>query len=402
MIDINNHPIWKGSPLWERINPFKKRVHLLRFFLARQYAKLYPRSIFVGITGSVGKTITTEACKLVLAQKFPTISTQTNLDPVLNIPTTILKIRPKIKKVILEMGIEYPGEMEFYLSLVKPAIGIVTGISYAHSEFLGSLQDISGEKGKLVEQLPEDGFAILNWDNPIVRKMADKTSAQVIFYGLNSEKCHIWAGNIKVINYQTNFELNYGVERVEIRSNLLGFHQIYALLAAAALGISQNFSLTTIKKGFEKVEPIEHRMNILPGFNGSFILDDTYNAAFNAVEEALETLNFIPARRRIVVLGEMRELGEQTQKLHQLIAQKIYKDKIDLVLLGRGDTKYIFDELIRLGFLSERILNNLQNPQIMSYLLKILSKGDIVLIKGARAVRLDEVVERLVIKKTSK
>src|SRR3989344_7668738 len=133
MIDINKHPIWKGSNLWGTINPIKKRGHLIRIFLARQYAKLFPRSMFVGITGSVGKTTTTIAAKLVLDEKFNTIATSTNLDSILNIPITILKIRPRVKKVVLEMGIEYPGEMEFYLSLVKPATSIITRISLQHS-----------------------------------------------------------------------------------------------------------------------------------------------------------------------------------------------------------------------------------------------------------------------------
>lgn len=395
MIDISAHPIWKGNPYWGSINPFKKRVHLLRFFIARQYAKLFPRDMFIGVTGSVGKTITTAACRQVLLQKFNTISTLTSLDTILNIPITILKIRPKVKKVILEMGVEYPGEMEFYLSLVKPAIGILTKISLQHSEFLGSLDDIAKEKSKLITQLPEDGFAILNYDDSLVRKLADETKAQVIFYGMDPKKCNVWAGNIKTINFQTQFELNYGVERVEIRSNLLGVHQIYGLLAGAALGISQELTLTTIKKGLEKVEAQDHRMQVINGFNNSVILDDTHNGAFIAIEEAIDTLNYLPARRRILVLGEMRELGQDSERLHRLLGQKIYKDKLDLVLLGTGDTKYVYDELTKLGFIQERIQYNLQNPQLVSKLLKILAKGDVVLVKGARLTRLDEVVVRI-------
>lgn len=395
-MDISKHPIWQGNTYWGSINPIKKRAHLVRFFLARQYAKLFPREMFIGVTGSVGKTITTSACKQVLQEKFNTISTLTNLDTILNIPITILKIRPKVKRVVLEMGVEYPGEMDFYLSLVKPAIAILTKISLQHSEFLGGLEDIAREKGKLITQLPEKGFAILNYDDPIVRKIADQTKAEVVFYGTDPKKCHVFAGKIRIVSFQTLFELNYGVERVEVKSNLLGTHQVYALTAAAALGVTQGLSLTTIKKGLEKVVPAEHRMQILNGFNNSIIIDDTHNGAFNAIEEAIETLNYLPARRRILVLGEMRELGEYCEKLHRLIAQKIYKEKIDLVLLGGGSTKYINDELIKLGFIPDRVMHNLQNPQIVSKLLKILAKGDIVLVKGARLTRLDEVVARIV------
>ncbi len=395
MIDINNHPIWEESPLWGKVHPIKKRAHLARFFLARQYAKLFPRSMFIGITGSVGKTLTTKACKEVLLEKFNTISTSDNLDPIFNIPITLLKIAPKVKKVILEMGVEYKGEMEYYLSFVKPSVGILTSVSFSHSEFLGSPQEIFEEKVKLIEQLPENGFAILNWDDELARKAADQTQAQVIFYGLDAQKCDVWAGNIKIKDFKTTFELNYGVERVEIKSNILGIHQIYPLLSAASLGIAYSISLTTIKKALEKLIPPAQRMNVLAGFNSSVIIDDSYNGAFKSVEQALETLNYVPARRRILVLGEMRELGEFTNKLHTLIAQKIFKDKIDIVLLGRGKTKIVYDELIRLGYLPEKIHPDLQNPQIVSKLFKILGKGDVVLVKGARAVRLEEVVKKV-------
>jgi UDP-N-acetylmuramoyl-tripeptide--D-alanyl-D-alanine ligase len=396
MIDIRKHPIWDGSPLWGSISPIKKQGHLLRFFVAKQYAKLFARSMFVGITGSVGKTITTAACRAVLEDKYNTLTTATSLDPVLNIPITLLKARPgKTQKVILEMGIEYKGEMEFYLHMVKPGTGILTKISFAHSEFLGSPEDILKEKGKLIEQLPKDGYAILNYDDPLVRTMSQKTAAQVLFYGTDSKNCDVWVDNIKIENFGTKFELNYGVERVEISSQLLGIHQIYALMAAAALGISCDIPLTQIKKSLEKVEAQPHRMQLVSGFNGSVVIDDTHNAAFTAMEEAIDTLVRIPARRRIAVLGEMRELGEYSENLHRKIAQKIYKEKVDLVYLGQGETQFVYDELIKLGFPQGKLQANLQNAQIASKLLKELAKGDVVLVKGARSVLLGEVVKRI-------
>ena len=393
---LSSHPIWKS------INPVKKRGHLARFFLAKQYTKLIPRSKLIGITGSVGKTTTAMACKAVLSQKMEVVSTTdtipnvSNLDPIFNLPMTILRIKSKTKKAILEMGIEHPGEMDLYLSLVKPATAIITRISYAHSEFLGGVEKIVEEKGKLVEQLPENGYVILNWDDPYSKKMSEKSSAQVIYYGLDSHNCHVWAGKAKIENFQTVFELNYGVERVEIRSQLLGFHQIYPQLAAAALGVSLDIPLTVIKKGLENLEVPSHRMEAFPGINNSVVIDDTYNSSPSAVEEAIETLNQVPARRRILVLGEMRELGEFSEKLHREVARKIYKDKIDLVLIGGGDAQFIADELLHLGFIPERLHSGLRNQEIVSTLLKIVARGDVILVKGSRLTRLDEVVKRIV------
>ena len=400
-MDIFTHPIWNQIAPTSRLTipTFKKPFHLARFFAALSFAKLFPREVFIGVTGTVGKTTTVVASKLVLNQTYKTISTAPNLDPILNIPITILKLKPGIKKVILEMGVEYPTEMDIYLKLVQPAVGIVTSIAYQHSQFLGDLTSIAKEKGKLIQQLPQKGFAILNYDDLLVRKMADETKAEVIFFGTDSKHCHVWAGNMKIENLRTSFELNYGVERARVDYPLLGFHQIYPALAAAALGICSGLMLSTIKKGLEKMEPQEHRLTPLEGMNGSIILDDSYNGSPISFEAALDTLTKIPARRRVVVLGETKELGEFSEQQHRQIGRLLYKQRVDLVLLGTGDANFIADELSTLGFPSDRMEINCQNPQITRKLIKVLGKGDVCLIKGSRSLRLDEVVERVVRKK---
>jgi UDP-N-acetylmuramoyl-tripeptide--D-alanyl-D-alanine ligase len=393
-MDIYKHPIWKT------IKIYKKPFHFARFYMARRIASMYPRSTFIGITGSVGKTSTSECCLAVLSEKFETISsTQAkiiNLDPIFNIPITILKLRPKIKKVILEMGIEYPEEMDFYFSLVRPGTGIITRIAYAHSQYLGTEAQIIKEKGKLIEQLPKDGFAILNWDDSNVRGLSDKTEGQVIFYGTDPKNCHVYATRIRLEDYQTKFELNYGVERIEVSLKLLGRHMVYPALAAAALGISNGMTLTAIKRGLSKVTAAEHRLQMHNGNGGFLVLDDTYNNASPVgLEAAIDVLSELPAKRRIAVLGEMRELGEYSQKLHKQVAQKIFKEDVDLVFLGGGETKHIYDELLALGFPKEHLEVGLQNNELVAKVLTIASKGDMVLVKGSRSTRLDEVVKRI-------
>lgn len=388
-MDIKKHPVWNN------VNPIKKPAHLARIFLAQNLAKICPRQAIIGITGSVGKTTTALACQAVLSEKFSTISTTQNLDPIFNIPITLLKLRPGIKKIILEMGVEYPGEMDFYLSLARPATAIVTRISFSHTQFLDGVEGVYKEKSKLVKQLPKEGFAILNWDDIYTRRLAKETEAEVVFYGLDPKQCSVWASNIRLGNNKTRFELNYGVERVEVSFNLLGRHMVNAALAAAALGITCKMTLTSIKKGLEKVLSAPHRLHLLEGLRGFYVLEDTYNSSPVALEEALNVLNELPARRRIAALGEMRELGVYSEQLHRVVAQKIYKDKIDYVLLGSGETKFIADELLKLGFLPERLENNLSNTQLVSTILKLSGSGDVVLVKGSRALRMDEVVGRI-------
>lgn len=395
-MDITTHPIWDQiTPYKTRIPIYKKPIHLLRMYLARQYAKLYPKDLFVGVTGSVGKTTCVQAAAAVLSQKYKILTTKPNLDPVLNIPATLLKINPSVKKVILEMGIEYKGEMDFYLSLIKPKTVIFTRVAYAHSEFLGGLNEILQEKGKLIDQLDEEGVAILNFDDANCKKLATKCKGSVVYFGTDPNNCTVWAGNIRIENFQTIFELNLGVERVRVSYKLLGTHQVYPALAASALGVICNIPLTKIKLALEGIEPQEHRMQVLQGPNGSIILDDTYNSSPAAVEAAIDTLLEIPARRRVIVLGEMRELGKYSESLHRQIGQRIYKEKLDFVFLGTGEAQIIADELKSLGFWEERLEANLSPGQLVSKLLKTLGKGDVCLIKGSRAVRLDEVVKRI-------
>lgn len=395
-VDIKTHPIWtQVTPYNTKIAPYKKPLHLLRIYAAKLYAKLYPAETFIGVTGSVGKTSTIQALQAVLTQKFKTITTQPNLDPILNIPKTILKLKPGIKKAVLEMGIEYPGEMDFYLHLVKPKMVIVTKIYYAHSEFLGNLDSIIEEKGKLIEQLDEEGIAILNYDDINSKRLVQICRGKVYFFGLDQRNCFLWASNLKIENFKTIFELNFGVERVQVTYQLLGEHQVYSALAAATAGVVLGIPLTRIKLALEAIAPSPHRFQPLPGPFGSVIIDDTYNSSPAASDAAIDTLTKIPAKRKIVVLGEMKELGSFSEKLHRQIAQKIYKEKIDYCLLGKGEANFIADELRSLGFWEERVESNLSNSQIVSRLLKILGKGDILLIKGSRAVRLDEVVKRI-------
>lgn len=395
-MNIQAHPIWKQTtPYKSNIPAFKKPFHLLRIYLARQYAKLYPKEKFIGVTGSVGKTTCVQASLAVLSQKYKTLTTKPNLDPILNIPETLLRINPTVDKVILEMGIEYKGEMDFYLSLIRPKTAIVTKIAYAHSEYLGSLEEILLEKGKLIAQLPQDGIAILNWDDVNCRKLSKECGGQVLYFGTDEHYCAVWVSNIKIENLKTTFELNYGVERIKVNYQLLGRHQVYPALAAALLGITCDVPLTKIKLALESVKPSEHRLQAVNGPNDSLILDDTYNSSPAALEEALDVILQIPARRRVVVLGEMRELGKYSEDLHRQIGRIIYKEKIDLVFLGSGDALFIADELETLGFLEDRVEVNLQNSQMVGKLLKTLGKGDVCLIKGSRAVRLDEVVKRI-------
>lgn len=372
---------------------FKKPANLVKYYLSKQYAKLYSKDKFVAVCGTLGKTTTVRFSQAVLSQKFKTLSTEANKDHLLEVTSALLRINPSYKKIILEFG-GLSGEMDFYNSLIQPKVVIVTRmVSPSHDSEVSD--DIVNAVNKLLSRLPTDGIAILDWDDASTKKLSKEINASIIYYGADAQNCSVWAGNAKIENFKTTFELNLGVERVKVELPLLGLHQIYPALAAAALGVAHDIPLTKIKIALESTQGQEHKMQLLFGPNGSFLLDDTYSSSPFELEAAIDTLLQIPARRRILILGEINNSIKYSAEDFRKIAEKIYKEKLDFVYLGTGLITSVFDELKSLGFWEERIEANLQNSQLVGKLLNSLGKGDVCLIKASRTVRLDEVVKRI-------
>ncbi len=361
--------------------------------MARQVSRFLPQTSFIGVLGDVGKTTTVLACQKVLSEKFETlVGTSSDLT------TTLLKIRPKTKKVVVELNPETVEMAEHFLKLIRPQILIVVNLDYFDQSDPLTQQNIVEPKLKIINSLNNSAGLILNWEDPLIQQFGNNSKAQVFYFGKTASKCHIWADKIRFDNYQTVFELNYGVERVEIKTPLLGFHQVSCLLAAATLGSYLDIPLTSIKKGLEKMTVLNHHMEALQGFNGSVVIDDTYNVSVSAFEAALETLSGLAAKRRILVMTEMKGVKGLSEKYYRHIAQKIYNNKLDMVITGPGEASIIAEELTNLGFGKERILDNMSNPQIVNYLLKVVNKGDLILFKGSKVLKIDEVIKRVIIK----
>lgn len=379
---------------WKSLPAIQKPFLLARSILAKNMVRLYSRQTFIGVMGLVGKTSTILACDAVLSSKMDVLVSEEVPNPALNLLSTLNKLKPSTKKVILELDTT-SASLDYYLSLVQPATVIVTRDCFANCQLMGTVEAMVIEQLQMLKYLPQEGLAILNFDDPYIRKIAEGLTAKVVFYGTDKDNCFVWVDKIRLDGQKTHFEINCGVERVEVTISLLGRHFVYSCLAAAVLGKSLGLSLIAIKKGLEKIKTLEHVMQPIDGYNNSLILDDTQNSHPATVEEAINTLNEVPARRRIAILGEMKDLGAVSEQMHRKIAQKLYNDKVDLVYLGGGDTKFIAEELRSLGFLPERIEENLGNSSIVAKVLKTVSRGDVVLVKCAKSARMDEVVKRI-------
>jgi UDP-N-acetylmuramoyl-tripeptide--D-alanyl-D-alanine ligase len=378
-------------------NFFGEKAHAAKFFLARQYFKLISPQKVASVLGNIGKSTTAQAVFEVLSQKYLTFNGMNVASggKRSEFASNVLKIAPKYQKAVLEVSLESEDDTRFYLNILRSNTFIITRLSQSSLESNKSIGQTVSLYSDFLNNLDEKSFFILNGDDLTIKNLSEKYNFEGVFFGTDPKLCSVWAGNIRTKDFKTIFELNHGVERVEISSKLLGYSQIYPLLAAAALGVSLNMQLITIKKALERVKPLDHKMQALQGYNDSVILDDSLSDNLITLEESLKTLNEVSARRRILVLGNLDENEEISEHTFREIAQRIYKDKLDLILLLGKNNEIVSDELTKLGFLTERMVSNLQISQAVSQLLSILSRGDVVLIKGNSNSKMDEVVKRI-------
>ena len=206
----------------------------------QQIARFWRRKLdlrVIGITGSVGKSTTKETVAEVLSQRYRTLKNPGNLNNEIGLPLTILKLGSGYQRAVLEMGFYVPGEIAFLCDIAQPQVGVVTNIGTVHAERAGSQEAIAQGKSELIQALPEDGTAILNFDDPWVRKMEERTRAQIFFYGLSSES-DLWADNVEGLGLEgIRFRLHYKRETLHVRVPLIGRHSVHTALRATAVAL---------------------------------------------------------------------------------------------------------------------------------------------------------------------
>lgn len=376
---------------------WKQSFHNLRRLLAKTWLKLYPQVIIIGVTGSYGKTNTTRAIATVLSERYPTLQTDLNLDSIYNLPITILKLRPTHKVLVLEMGVDHKGEMDSYLRLGKPSIGVVTGVTPVHAdeEHLGSLEGIIEEKGKLLAALPKDGWALLNYDDENVRKMAGKTKAKILWYSIK-EKTDFWAKDIRVDFDGTSFTLHaekVDKEGIEVKMGLVGQHFVHCALVAAAVGWIQGLREKEIVSGLSKLKPLPGRMSFEKGPLGTILLDDHLRANPASTISGLETLAAVPHRgRKIAILGEMGELGDYAKAGHRLVGKIAGNLKIDFLVSVGPLQKLVAQEAEKSGMRKENVAWVKDVFGAAELLKKILKKGDLLYLKGSLLRHLERII----------
>lgn len=369
------------------VHPIKRRISKYYLLFLQKYFDL----TVIGITGSCGKTTVKEMVSSILKQKGETVASFKNIDPIFNIPTSILKCKPGTKFLILEMGIEFPGEMDFYLWLAKPQVGIVTNIFPTHTEFFKNEDGVAKEKVKLVKSLPKDGYAILNQDNPFTKKFGKETKSRVIFYG---DKSKIKAEKATFSkNFDLKFTLQINGREINVKLPVLGNQFVSNALAAASTGHALGLTLREIKLGLEGYSMPEHRMTVIKLKTGTILVDDSYNNNPIAAKEALKTFKQIAGtRKKVVVFGDMLELGKHENKFHRELGNRIISEGIDY-FIGVGPASKITADRVKKEI--KKVYWVKTENDVDKTLKPYLKKNYAVLVKGSRSIGLDKLVSRL-------
>jgi alanine racemase len=347
----------------------------------------------VGITGSVGKTSTKEAIAAVLAEARPTFYSQGSYNGRFGLPIALGRLEEHHRLAVLEMACDGLDEIRHLADMTRPRVGVVTAVGHSHLEYFGTPEAIAREKGRLVEALPADGLAVLNRDDPRVRAMAARTVARVVTYGLDPV-ADVWGENVRVSSEGTTLDVHAGDDVVSLGISLLGAHHAYTVLAAAAVGREYGLDWGAIARGLRSVRPMPGRTRLLPGAKGSLLLDDSYNASPASALAALDLLRDLPAKRRIVVLGDMVQLGAYAVDGHRLVGRRV-AEAAD-VLVTKGELARIAaDEALAAGMAGERVHVTYTSDDAAHALQGLVQSGDLALFKGSAEARLEHVVREL-------
>lgn len=323
------------------IHPLKRRVAKIYVYILQKFFGL----VVIGITGSAGKTTTKEMIASVLRLSAKTVWSKENIDPIFNIPTTILKCTPRTKFLVLEMGVEYPKEMDFYLWLVKPIIGVITNIFPTHTLYFGDINGVFKEKIKLVKNTK---IAVLNSDDKRLSKLKNKIKANICWFK-NSE-------------------------------NPIDQNKNTAKIVCEVLGIEKDL----IEKGLNQYQSPKHRLNLIKHKSGAFIFDDTYNSNPEAFKNGLNYfLKLAGKNKKIAIVGDMLELGQKEIDEHKKIGKLLKQSSFEKIFGVGKLVKYVCSDVY-----SEPL-------ELLPRIKPFLNKNYYIFIKGSRSIGLDKLVDKL-------
>ena len=356
--------------------------------LAQEARRAWGGSV-VGVTGSAGKTTTKDVIAHFLSVRQPVGKTIGNLNNHIGVPLSILRIPDECRVAVLEMGMNHAGEIRALAAIAEPKVAVITNVGYAHIEFFQSIDGIAAAKRELVESLTASGTAVLNADDPRVMRFAAIHVGRSITYGFDPS-ADTRATDVELLPDRSRFRSG----GVTFSVPLTGRHGVSNVLAGIATARIFGIKPAELVAAAETI-PIGKMRGERIQRNGLTILNDSYNANPEAMRGMLDVLAATPGQRHVAVLGEMLELGSQSEALHRSVGKHAAAHKLDL-LIGIGEASpWMLDEAIRAGLPSQSVLFFEDSAAAGRALKSLLKPGDAILFKGSRGVRVERALEAL-------
>lgn len=361
---------------------------------ARWYRGLFAIPV-VGITGSAGKTTTKEMTAAALSARHCVLKSPQNLNTEIGVPLTIAQLEPHHTVAVLEMAMRGRGQIDWLTYIARPTVGVITNIGWAHLELLGSRDNIALAKSEILYRLPEDGLAVLNADDEYFDFCRQQAPCQVVTFGTRR------TATVRAVKVRLDKEgrvqcmVRYEREQVPLRVPLLGMHQLSNALAALAVAVKLGVPLAEAVASLQRMQALDQRMQVHRTPKQVTVLDDTYNANPASVKAALHTLERIAnGSRRVVVLGDMLELGDDAAQLHREVGREVARIGAQM-LIAVGEQA---EEVVRGAQASPNPPACLTFPDSRTAAEDIhrwLQQGDMVLVKGSRALQMEIVVKAI-------
>ena len=356
--------------------------------LATAVRKLWGKSL-IGITGSAGKTTTKEAIAHVLASKFRVLKSEGNFNNHFGLPLMLLKLEPEHDLAVIEIGMSHAGEIRTLAKIAHPDIGVVTNVAPVHLEFFDSLAGIARAKYELIESLPSNGTAVLNADDGYVSQFGRDFKGKVIQYGTSSG-ADVRAENVESKGAAgSEFDIVVAGTREHARLPLVGEHNVLNALAAVSVSIACGNKVPESVAALSTLKPADKRGQVLQLGNIT-VINDCYNSNPKALRAMVDTLSAMKATRRIVIAGEMLELGPEGEALHRESGRHIAEKKIDVLIGVRGLAQAMVDGAKHAGTRAEFVATP---EQAGEWLAREAREGDVVLLKGSRGVKLERALD---------
>jgi UDP-N-acetylmuramoyl-tripeptide--D-alanyl-D-alanine ligase len=366
--------------------------------LARAIRRKWGRRL-VAVTGSMGKSTTKEMIASLLGRRFSVLKSPGNLNNHYGVPLALLALEPAHEVAVVELAMSAPGEIARLAQIAEPEVGLVTNVAPVHLQFFDSLDSIALAKRELIENLiswREPPTAVLNYDDERVRKFAEGFAGRVVSFGQNVGADFRVLQGKAAEGFGSRFRVTGPNLDCEFRLPLPGWHNVQNALAAIAVARLFGVPAKDLQQALSEFENLPQRGEVLTLFGGVTVISDCYNSNPLAMESMLETLAAWPAAsRRIVVAGEMLELGPTSPGLHRGIGRKCAESHVTWLLAVQGDARCFLEGALEAGFPPERARFFADATQAGDFCRTLLQPGDVVLVKGSRGVRLETVTELL-------